>query len=251
MFVFVRAVIALSLGALFFSPLMFRPALASPSPLVQPGGRFELGVGMGLGHNNQPDRTGLGFNLELKYGLGGGTELGFRTGARNNNGIATSADAYARPFDRETFGTGGDTFANPELRLRKAVMGALALEGRAYVPFDGPFGIMLAVPIVLASGGLRLDTGVYVPIIFADETQSWISIPLQLWFVAGGAWDVGIISGARLVNHASDWQVPIGVGLDRTLSAAADLVMWFLFPDVTRDSAANQFGGGVGLRIRI
>lgn len=227
------------------------PSQAAPSPLVQPNGRLELGVGLGLAHAENPDITGVGFNLELKYGLGGGVELGARTGVRTDDGRATAADAYGRPYDRETFGTGGDTFANPELRLRKAVMGALALEGRVYVPFDGPFGFMLAAPIAIASGGLRFDTGVFVPIVFADRTQSWISVPAQLWFGAGRAWDVGIISGARLVNHDSDWQVPIGVGLDRGLSAHADLLLWFVFPDLTRDGAANLFGGGTALRVRI
>ena len=244
-----NAVLTVALIVATASPLS---ALAAPSPLVQPNGRLELDFGVGIGHVNRPERTGLGLNLELKYGLGGGSEIGLRTGVRNEDGRSTGADGYGRPYDRETFGTGYDTIANPELRLRTALTGAIALEGRMYLPFDGPFGFMFALPVVIASGGLRLDTGVYVPIVLDDrETLSWVSIPVQLWFIGGRAWDVGIISGARLVNHASNWEVPIGVGLDRTLSSLADLLLWFVFPDITYDGAANTFGGGVGLRLRI
>ncbi|MDX2022667.1 MAG: hypothetical protein SF187_20700 [Deltaproteobacteria bacterium] len=239
------SVMVLALG---LSPV----ALATPSGLVQPNGRLELDFGFGLAHRDPPDVTGMGFNIEGKYGLGGGTEFGFRTAVRSDDGRGTGADVYARPFDRETFGTGGDTFANPELRLRQLVTSALALEARVYVPFDGPFGFMLAAPLQLSGGNLRFDSGVYVPIIFADpSTLSWVSIPAQLWFYAGSAWHIGLLSGARLSNPGGDWSVPVGVGLDRTLSQAADLVMWFLFPDITQDSAAKQFGAGVGLRIRI
>lgn len=238
---------------IFASAWCFGPvALAAPPGLVQPNGRLQLDFGFGLAHRDPPDVTGIGFNIEGKYGLGGGTELGFRTAVRSDDGRGTQADVYARPFDRETFGTGGDTFANPELRLRQLVTSALALEGRVYVPFDGPFGFMLAAPLQLTGGNVRFDSGVYVPIVFADPaTLSWVSIPAQLWFYAGSVGHIGLLTGARLSNPGGDWSVPVGVGLDHTLSQAADLVMWFLFPDITQDSAAKQFGAGVGLRIRI
>lgn len=221
---------------------------AAPPPLVQSTGRTSISIGAGLAHAG---RTGLGFNFELKYGLGGGAELGFRSGVRTEAGRATTADAYGRPFDRETFGTGYDTFANPELRFRQAVSRALALEARAYIPFDGPFGAMLALPMLFTGGALRLDTGIYVPVVFSDRTQSWISVPAQLWFGADSPWHIGLISGVRHVNHNSDWEVPIGLGLDRSLSRDNDLMLWFLFPDISRDGGANVFGGGVALRIGI
>ena len=241
----------LALG--FALGLPFGPsALASPEPLVLPNERLQLGIGFGLVHRDPPDLTGIGFNIEAKYGLGGGTELGFRTAVRSDDGRATRADVFARPTDYETFGTGGDTFANPELRIRQAVTSAIALEARAYVPFDGPFGFMLAAPLHLSGGNLALHSGVYVPLIFASGgTQSFVSIPAHLWFNASGAWYIGLLTGARLSNPGSDWSIPMGVGFDRTLSQASDLVMWFLFPDITRDGAAKQFGAGVALRLRI
>jgi len=227
-------------------------AFAYPDPLVLPSSRLQVGFGLGFAHRDPPSLTGIGFNVEAKYGLGGGAELGFRTAVRNADGRATSADVYARPSDFQTFGTGNDTFANPELRIRQAVTSALALEARAYVPFDGPFGFMLAAPLHLHGSSFQLESGVYVPLIFrSGSTESWVSIPAQMWFATNAGSYIGLLSGARLANPGGDWSVPIGVGFDRTLSQSADLVLWFLFPDVTQESAAKQFGGGAALRFRI
>jgi hypothetical protein len=227
-------------------------AFAYPEPLVVPSSRLQIGFGFGLGHTDPPSLTGMGFNVEAKYGLGGGAEFGIRTGIRNSDGRTTNADSYGRPSDWQTFGTGRDTFANPELRIRQAVTSALALEARAYVPFNGHFGFMLAAPMHLQGNGFQLDSGVYVPLIFTDgNTESCVSIPAQLWLATNSGSYIGLLSGARLANPGGNWSVPIGVGFDRTLSQAADLVLWFMFPDVTRDSAAKQFGGGVALRFRI
>lgn len=227
-------------------------ALAYPDPLVLPASRLQLGFGFGLAHRDPPSVTGMGFNIEAKFGLGGGAELGFRTAVRNNEGRATNADIYARPSDFQTFGTGNDTFANPELRIRQAITAALALEARAYIPFDGPFGFMLAAPLHLRGSSVQLESGVYVPLIFrSGSTESWVSIPVQLWFATSAGSNIGLLTGARLANPGGNWSVPIGMGFDRTLSQAADLVLWFMFPDITRDSAAKQFGGGAALRFRI
>lgn len=246
-----RCLTATTMMMLLVSVAASSSAVASPEPLVLTDGRLQFDFGLGLGHRGPPDRTGLGFNIEMKYGMGGGMELGFRTAVRNDNGPGVSADTYARPFDYETFGTGNDTFANPELRIRQAVNSALALEARAYIPFEGRFGFMLAAPLRLATGALALNSGVYVPIVFTSgATQSWVSIPAHLWFAIGAS-HVGILSGARLSNPGSDWKVPLGVGFARTLSQAADLLLWFLFEDITRDAAAKQFGAGIGLRFRI
>ncbi|MCG5055550.1 MAG: hypothetical protein KA712_21535 [Myxococcales bacterium] len=227
-------------------------SLAAPAPAVQPNGRLQFTAGLGLGHDEDPERSGLGVNLEMAYGLGSGTEIGVRTGVRSPDGRALGADAFGRLFDFETFGTAGQTFANPELRLRKAVLPVLALEARLYVPFDSPFGFMLAAPVWFSGGrSVRLNTGVYVPILFSEPTRSWVSLPAHLWFHAGGGWYLGVLGGARLDTQAGDWAIPLGVGFDRTLSTVADLLLSFVLPDVTRDDAANTFGAGLALRIRI
>ena len=165
-------------------------------PITLPSSQWELGLGLGIGHEDLPapleDITGLGLNLELRGGLTSSLQLGLRTGIRlGSEGRLTQADRFGRAFETETYGTGIDSFANPEISLRQALLRTeavgLALEGRLYLPLeDGTeLGIMVALPLHLhLSDNTRFDSGIYVPIFFTDPATRVISFPFQLWFQA-------------------------------------------------------------------
>jgi hypothetical protein len=229
-----------------------RPAGAASyvnRPLTLPRSEFALDFGLGLGHEGP--FNGFGFNLELHAGLTSRLELGIRTGIRaGTDGRITTADYYGRTFETETYGVDHKTIANPELSLRWALARShivdVGLDTRLYIPTEGtPAGIMLALPIALRfSSAARLDTGVYVPIIFGDPAHALASIPAHLWFQLDQL-ALGFLTGVR-VNDGVD--VPLGLGINYALAWDADLRFWFLFPDVNHTSDA--FGGGVGLEVR-
>ncbi len=230
--------------------------------LTLPRGGVALGLGMGLGHEPiDPNRstTGFGMNLEVAFGVTHELELGLRTGPRfGSDGEFTRADRYGRPFDTETYGTGNDSFANPELRMTWAVAQGsivqLGLEGRVYLPIehDTRVGVMFALPLRLRLSMVRIDTGVYVPLLFYDPTRSTISFPMHLWIQASRTLWLGPLLGVQIVNdgHTSHTDYPLGFGLGTALANAIDLRTWFLFPDISGNAAARRFGAGVALQIR-
>ena len=135
-------------------------------------------------------------NLEIAGGVTHDLELGFRTGFRlDDDGQATQADSYGRPFDTETYGTGNDRVANPELRLRWSVARGYArrssgsscartCRSRA----NSRFGLMFGLPIVAArrAGALRhgpLRPGPLLP----TRRRTIVSVPLHLWIQAGSS----------------------------------------------------------------
>ena len=45
------------------------------------------------------------------------------------------------------------------------------------------FGIMFGVPFLFHLGGVaRIDTGVFVPVVFYHPLDAWISAPVNVWF---------------------------------------------------------------------
>jgi hypothetical protein len=229
--------------------------------IVLPRGEVAVDLGFGLGHepagpNGTDSITGFGLNLELSGGITHELEIGVRTGFRlDDAGQATQADNYGRPFDTETYGVGHDTVANPEVHLRWAVArGAaaeLGLEWRAYLPVEAntSFGMMFALPIVLRGGPLRLDTGLYVPVIFSNPTQTVVSFPLHLWIQASRTLWLGPLFGVRVYKDGGN-QYPLGFGLGTALTRLVDLRTWILFPDISQNEAARTFGAGVALQLR-
>jgi hypothetical protein len=232
--------------------------------IVLPRGEVAVDLGFGLGH--QPDGlpddgsiTGFGLNLALSAGITHELELGVRTGFRlDNAGQATQADSYGRPFDTETYGTDFDTVANPEVHLRWAVArgsaAELGLEWRAYLPIENnsSFGMMFALPISLrVAGSLRIDTGLYVPIIFSDPTQTVVSFPIHVWIQATRTLWLGPLFGVRVHSGGGpDDQYPLGFGLGDSLTRLVDLRTWILFPDISKNEAARTFGAGLALQLR-
>jgi hypothetical protein len=228
--------------------------------LVTPRGQVALDIGGGLGHIPDPNGgSGFGLNLELKAGVGPGLELGIRTGIRADDiGRRTAADEYARAFDTKTYGTNGDTVANPELHLKWAVArgpaAELGLELAAYLPIEGNsrFGMMFALPLSLHASSLRVDTGLYVPIIFYDPTLTIVSIPIDLWIQATRTFWLGPVFGLRFIRqgNARDEQFPFGFGIGNAIAPNADLRAWFLFRDISRNEAARTFGAGLAFELR-
>jgi hypothetical protein len=242
------------------------PAAAAPPwiyrSITLPRGDVALDVGLGIGHDNLdpgPDRTGLGMNLELSFGVTHEVEMGIRTGFRFGvDGRATRADQYGRPFDTETYGTNNDDVANPEVHMRWAVargsVAQLGLELRAYLPVENGsrFGLMFGLPIALRLGAVRIDSGLYVPVIFTEpDTTTIVSVPLHVWIQASSTLWLGPLFGLRVVNRGgSHNEYPLGFGLGTMLTRSVDLRTWFLFPDINRNEGARLFGAGVALQVR-
>lgn len=234
--------------------------------IVLPRGEVAVDLGFGLGHEPAPPPddsvTGFGLNLALSAGITRELELGVRTGFRlDNAGQATQADQYGRPFDTETYGTDFDTVANPEVHLRWAVArgsaAELGLEWRAYLPIENnsSFGMMFALPIALHANSVRLDTGLYIPVIFTQpRTTTIISVPFHLWIQASRTFWLGPMFDVRVINDnnagRSYDQFPLGFGLGSALSSFVDLRTWILFPDISQNEAARTFGAGLALQLR-
>ncbi len=254
-----------AVAALIFTLSIWSAAARADAPwvwrgLTVPRGQVALDIGGGLGHIPDPDgRTGFGLNLELKAGVAYDLELGIRTGIRADDaGRAIQADGYGRPFNTETYGTDFDTVANPELHLTWVVArgraAELGLELAAYLPVENNsrFGMMFALPLALHASSIRVDTGLYVPILFYNPTVSIISIPIDLWIQATRTFWLGPVFGLRFIhqNGNESEAFPFGFGIGSAIAPNADLRAWFLFPDISQDHAARTFGAGIAFEIR-
>jgi hypothetical protein len=249
------AVIAVARPAQAAAPWIYRS-------ITLPRGEVSLDLGVGLGREpDGPDsnRTGLGMNLEVAAGVTHELELGFRTGFRfDADGRFTEADRYGRAFDTETYDAGNDSVANPELHLRWAVArgsaAQLGLEARAILPFAAGtrFGLVFALPISLRAGLVRIDTGLYVPVIFTDPTTTVISVPIHLWIQATSSFWLGPIFGIKVINESGGTrdEYPLGFGFGTMLRHNVDLRAWFLFPHINGDAAARSWGGGLAFQFR-
>jgi hypothetical protein len=227
---------------------------------------LSLDAGLGLAHvTGPPEATGAGVNLEGAFGLLDDLEIGVRSGLRigDRQAKATQADAAARLFDLETYGTGRDLFANPEIRLlgRALDLSAveLGVEGRAFLPFEAGtrFSFMFGVPVRLHFARLvRIDTGVYVPVIFygnGDGTTGnavTINVPVEAWFQVAPTLFLGPLAELRLNDNAGSLGADrasgllLGFGLGYRISRFADVKADFLFPRV---NAGPDFGAGAGM----
>jgi hypothetical protein len=245
-------------------------------PLTLPAGDFAFDFGLGLSHvpvgppPGPPDAPGLdgsmsaGVNAEMAVGLTSRIELGVRTGIRLDDEFhrSTDADAYGRLFDRQTFDEGADTVANPEIRIRGAIVrGPIAevgLEGRVVLPFANGTGagFLFGVPLAFHLGDrVRLDMGAYVPIISPPraDTAFAVSLPLDVWIQASSRFWLGPMTGFEFTHFSGGGGVitdlSLGLGLGYEITHAIDFKAEFLFPELNQDSRVFGFGAGVQIRI--
>jgi hypothetical protein len=200
-------------------------------------------------------------------------EIGFRGGLRPGDDVARSplADQYGRLFDRQTFAAGADVLANPEFRIRGALVRhsilELALEGRVVLPFAPrtAAGVMFGMPLAFHFGDrVRLDTGVFVPVIFTNDPNETfaISVPVDLWIQITQALWLGPMSGVRFTQYGNcgpgpgpqnncptSTDVSLGFGLGYQITRIIDFKTMLLFPTINNDS--RVFGAGAGVQIRI
>jgi hypothetical protein len=228
--------------------------------LTLPGGDWAFDVGLGVAHDARDD-SGGGFNLEMGVGIIDRLELGVRTGLRFGDPAERSlqGDRYGRLFDRQTLvDSGSEVFANPELRVRGALVREhvfeLALEGRLVLPFEPGTnaGLLFGVPLAFHLGDrVRLDMGAYVPVIFNRPVADAVSLPLDVWIQVTPRLWLGPMTGLYF-QQPGDRAVTLwslGFGLGYQFTRFLDLKTAFLFPDLNNDSRA--FGVGVGIQIRI
>jgi hypothetical protein len=229
--------------------------------IVLPYGDAAVDMGLGIGRapiSPGSDRsvTGLGLNLALAGGLTSSLELGVRTGIRfETEGRGMRADQYGRTWDTETYGTGTESLANPELHLRwLAARGAgaqLGLEFRVYLPIERNtrLGFLFGVPLMFRFGVIRVDTGIYIPVLF-DPQRTAISIPVDIWIQADRVW-FGPQLGVRTAQSGGPFdQYPLGFALGYSATSAVDLRTWLLFPDIGADAGARTFGVGLAVQVR-
>jgi hypothetical protein len=231
--------------------------------LTLPAGDWAFDAGLGLGHIPAPrSDLGAGVNLEMGVGITSRVELGVRTGLRFGDDIerGISGDAYGRLFDRQTFDLGADVVANPEVRVRGALVRdsifELALEGRLVVPFaDGTdAGVLFGVPMAFHLGPrVRLDMGAYVPVVFVPHDASVaIHLPIDVWIQATPRFWVGPMTGLgfeRVGDNNGSQNISLGLGLGYAITHYLDFKSMFLFPTINNES--RIFGMGAGIEVRI
>lgn len=255
------ALVALGTSAVAASLALARPALAAPPwvdrPITLPQGEWAFDVGMGVAHD--PDDSSVGINGEVAYGITSRIELGIRTGLRlsDADGRPLEPDNYGRLFDRQYFDGDGSVLANPELRIRGALLRGqveLGLEGRLIIPLETNYaGLEPGMPLAVHIGeSVRLDTGVWMPIIVGANAPVGLSFPVDLWIQVSPRLWLGPMTGvfvSRVGDPGSQASVSMGFGLGYQITRTLDFKSMFLFPDINVE--ARDFGLGAGVQIRI
>jgi hypothetical protein len=260
---------ALAIGSLVAVLGSARPAAAAPRyvdrSLTLPRLVFQGDPGIGLAHVavGRQEFTGAGLNLEGAIGITDSVELGLRTGIRlGNEARVLGADAFGRTLFTETYGVAGDTLANPEFRVRWAAYSGsvveVGLDGRVFLPFEtgSSVGVMFGVPLAFHIGDLlRIDLGLYIPVVTGDPTSVVISVPAYFWFqVSHSVW-LGPMVGLRHIDPGGPFpshdDFLVGFGLGYQVASAVDL-KWMVFaPRVNGNEDARVYGGGMGVAFRI
>jgi hypothetical protein len=214
----------------------------------------------------------VGINAEMAVGLTDRVELGVRTGLRfgdaGDRGV--EADRYGRLFDRQYFDGDGGVVANPEVRVRGALVRdevfELALEGRIIVPVeDNDAGALFGVPLMFHLGHrVRLDTGAYVPVVFGNnrppgapdriQTTVGVTLPIDVWIQASPRLWLGPMTGVAFRDVGLDSQradLSLGFGLGYQITHYLDFKTGLLLPYITDPGRGPEFGVGAGVQIRI
>jgi len=232
--------------------------------LPQLGVSFDLGVG--IAHTSGGPDTGVGSSLEAALGILDNLEIALRVGLRmGDDAKATQADGQGRLFDLETYGTGTDLFANPELRVLGRLVDLsvveLGLEGRLSMPFETGTrtSFLVGIPVRLHFGRIvRIDTGAYVPVVFYSNgggpvaNAVSVNLPAAVWFQVARRFFLGPLAELRINNDDPALGVDratgllLGVGLGYQISRFADFKADFDFPRVN-GTPGPDFGAGAGL----
>lgn len=259
--------IAASLAVASLAMATASAAAAAPRwvdrPITLPRHDLAVNAGLGVAHDGRgpSDATGAGMNMEVAFGLTSRLELGLRTGVRlGSGGRATGADGYGRTLFTETYGTFGGTLANPEARVRGALVSTdvfeLALDGRFMAPIEpgSRAGTMVAAPMALHLGPVRVDTGVYLPLVWTDPLSSAVSVPAHVWIQATSTLWVGPMTGLRFFDVGSARErvdLLLGAGLGSALTSWLDVKTMFFWPRINATEGAREVGAGVGLELRL
>jgi hypothetical protein len=256
-------------------------------PLTLPTGEWALDLGVGAGTNGAETTVtasdGVGLSAEAGFGLTERLELGLRLGF-SSLAESTSTfpgvpaprgnyDDYARLFDRMTFDQGSDHVANPEVRIRGAILrdavGEIALEGRLVAPLGSHSGVGLSfgVPFALHFGArLRIDAGAYEVVVLShsagavtggqpanDLTAVSLQAPMAIWIqLLPSLWFGPIGSLGRDLSGASPqqpWSGSVGFGFGYQIGDSLDAKAILLFPALGSDQDA--VGAGLGVQWRI
>ena len=242
----------------------FRPAPPEsivPSVLPEHNWSFDFGVwhrarlrsrqpptGAGLEHRDRRLARGPPRDREFVPDCGSGT-----------TGAARKPTSTGRLFDYPTFGTNHDDFANLPSSAFAARFCALqsseiGAEERLFLPAEhgSEAGIMFGVPFLFHLGHIaRIDTGVYVPVLFYNPVDAYISLPIDVWFQATPRFWLGPITGVVIHPSANHADVPFGLGLGYQAVRNVDLKTQFLFPALNDTQGAQTFGFGVAIEVRI
>ncbi len=229
-------------------------------PITLPRATIAIDTGLGLGTSPRADLvansyTGAGANVEASWGIYERFEVGLRIGPRLDvDGRAIRADAYARTFDLETYGTRNGNPSNPELRAKYAFVRLdfleLAGELRAYVPIESGSreGVMFGFPIAVHYDHLvRIDTGAYFPILFYSPISSAASIPVHVWFQTSPRFWVGPMTGLTFVRGGPS--VVAGVGFGVQINSWFDVRVQLVEPEINH--TLERLGLGIGFEFRL
>src|SRR5262249_43003714 len=132
------------------------------------------------------------------------------------------------------------------------------LEGRVILPFETGtrFGTVFGVPMSIHIGPVvRLDTGIFIPLLFYDSTIIAFDVPFDAWFQVGPKLWLGPMVGFRHWEFGrlgpSRDDLRFGFGLGYQVARIVDLKTQLFFPQVNHDHGAETFGAGFGVQIRI
>ncbi len=173
----------------------------------------------------QPDSE-ISLNIGAVYGITDNIEVGSLFAPLLLSG-PEGADLYRNP---SAFLTYGMDMGNFDIGVRATAI--------LPVQEDSDFALNPGVPVLFRGSGFRLDTGVYLPIIFGDETLISLNIPVRPAFQATPNIFVGLDTGFNIFALSgpegldSQQTVPLGVFGGYTLLAGGrviDLTLSFTF----------------------
>jgi hypothetical protein len=112
---------------------------------------------------------------------------------------------------------------------------------------------MMGVPLAFHLGRVaRLDTGVYIPVLFADPTVTAFSLPLDAWFQVSPKLWLGPMTGVVVgTNTNAPTNISLGFGLGYQVASFVDLKTMVLVPDINHSPVFRAVGAGIGVQIRI